>query len=318
MPAPGEWPNPVNSSKSHPPRPQNRRLIGNLKSRGGGSDVFIFELIGINVLAQHFEVLAQAFPSFAFGILDVVSDIGIEEAREMVGWTGDLRFQNRTGETRRSINKSPGVIAKPAIGEWSVRYGPTTFYAPFLEYGTVHARPYPFMLPSADLVEVILFSSVNAWINLIITGSDGPVGFAGGGGHGARALNDPRIKGSFSGIRSYLYSTAKALGDISVLGGRGILGPLRGQMYALARGLGDISSIMNRTISTRITNRLGGRVTGRIIGFGSHSLSYSRSYSAFPGGSGGHRVYQRIAGQWGVGSHLGGTLGSVSSFLSDG
>lgn len=313
MPA-GQWPNPVQGGKSHPPRPQSRRLIGNLKSRGGGSDVFLFELQGVNVVAEHFEVLSQAFPSFAYGILDVVSDIGIEEAREQVGWQGDMRFQNRTGETRRSINKSPGVIAKPAIGEWSVRYGPTTFYAPFLEYGTVHARPYPFMLPSADLVEAVLFSSVHAFIQLAVNGGDGAIGF-GGGVMGGRALNDPRIKGSFTSLRSSLYSTAKALGDISVIGGRGMFGPLRAGMYSLARGLGDVSSIMNRTISTRITNRLGGRVTGRIIGFGSHSLSYSRTYSAFPGGSGGHRIYQRVAGQFGV-TTMHSQFGSLSGFLS--
>lgn len=304
----------MQSGRSHPPRDQHRRLIGNLKSKGGGTDVFIFELIGVNVVADHFGVFADYFPSFATGILDVVSDIGIEEAREQVGWQGGDRFQDRTGETRRSINKSPGVISKPAMGEWSVRYGPTTFYAPFLEYGTLHARPYPFMLPSADLVEAVFFSSVSAFLNLLVTGGDGALG-AGGGIMGGRALNDPRIKGSFSGLRSMLYSSAKALGDISVIGGRGIFGPLRAGMYSLARGLGDISSIMNRTISTRITNRLGGRVTGRIIGFGSHSLSYSRSYSAFPGGSGGHRIYQRIAGSFGV-SSMGASSGSLSSFLS--
>lgn len=316
MPRVGEWPNPQQGGRSHPPRPQNKRLIGNLKSRGGGSDVFLFEIMGLNVVAEHFEVLSQAFPSFAYGILDVVADIGIEEAREMVGWQGDTRFQNRTGETRRSINKAPGVIAKPALGEWSVRYGPTTFYALFLEYGTVHARPYPFMLPSADLVEAVFYQAVYAFIQLAVSGGDGAVGMAGGNAIAGRALNDPRIKGSFSGLRSMLYSTAKALGDISVLGGRGIFGPLRASMYSLARGLGDVSSIMNRTIGTRITNRIGGRVTGRIIGFGSHSLSYSRTYSAFPGGSGGHRIYQRVAGRFGVSSSMGGSFGSVTSFLT--
>lgn len=310
----GQWPNPVSGGRSHPPRPQNRRLIGNLKSRGAGSDVFIFELVGLNVVAEHFENFASAVPGFAYDILDVVSDIGMEEAREMVGWDRGRRFQNRTGETRRSINKSPGVIAKPNIGEWSVRYGPTTFYAPFLEYGTSHARPYPFMLPSGDLAEAILYSSVHAFLDLLVRGGDGMVGIN-GGRVGGRALSDPRIKGSFTGLRSALYSSAKALGDISVFGGRGVFGPLRSSMYSLARGLGDVSSIMNRTIGTRITNRLGGRVTGRIIGFGSHSLSYSRTYSAFPGGSGGHRVYQRIAGRFGK-TGLGASSASISNFLS--
>lgn len=310
---PRRWPNPVSAPRNvSTGRDANRRLIGNLSRHGAGTSAYIVEVQGINALAEHFLNYALAFDSFAVQMLDVAADIGIEEAKAMVGWRGDKRFQDRSGATRDSINKSPGVIAKPNIGEWSVRYGPTTFYAPFLEYGTVHARPYPFMIPSGDMVEPIFLNAVISFINLLVTGGEGSASVTGSGG---RIMNHPQIKGSFSSLRTMLYSSSKFLGDVAVFGGRGFIGPARNLMLVTSRALGDVSSIMNRTVSTRISNRLGGRVTGRIIGFGSSTLSYSRTYSAFPGGAGGHRVYQRVAGRFGVGG-LGGSLGNVRGFLS--
>jgi hypothetical protein len=82
-----------------------------------------------------------------------------------------------------------------------------------------------------------------------------------------------------------------------VFGGRSFLGPIRTRMYHLARSIGDVSSVMNGTLNTRISNRLSGRVTGRIVGYGSASLSSGKTYSAFPGGEGGRRVYQRVVGR---------------------
>ena len=90
----------------------------------------------------------------------------------------------------------------------------------------------------------------------------------------------------------------KALGDVSVFGGRGIIGPARGRMIGLARLIGDTSSFMSNTIGQRITMRLRGRATGHIIGFGSASLSHGASYSASAGGAGGRRIYQRVAGRY--------------------
>ena len=48
-----------------------------------------------------------------------------------------------TGTTLNSIN------AKEA-GEMVWRIGPTTEYAPFLEFGTVHMRARPFMIPALE------------------------------------------------------------------------------------------------------------------------------------------------------------------------
>lgn len=234
--------------------------------------------------------MAYLVDPFAQGIIQVVGEIGAEIARQMAPY--------RTGATYDSFEDDGGDLVttsfKPERGEWQGAYGPQTFYSPFLEYGTIFMQARPFMNPSADQIEPLFVSSVEEFVKLLATTT-------GGAGWGQNmATGSHQVRGSFTGVRSMLYSSAKALGDIAVFGGREFLGPIRGTMYGLARGLGDVSSIMNHTIGQRVTNRLRGRVTGHIIGFGSASLNYGRSYSGFVGGAGGHRIYQRIAGRYGT------------------
>ena len=50
-----------------------------------------------------------------------------------------------TGETKNSIGAD--IVGLTAV------IGPTTYYAPFLEYGTYKMPPRPFMGPAADQVE---------------------------------------------------------------------------------------------------------------------------------------------------------------------
>jgi hypothetical protein len=152
------------------------------------------------------------------------------------------------------------------------------------------------MIPSGDLAEAVFFRSVMAFIRLFDTTSGGS-GFAGGDPIAGQALNHPKIRGTVGSFRSMLYSQAKFLGDVSVFGGRQILGPIRAVMYHLARSIGDVTSVLNGTLGTRISHRLSGRATGRIVGFGSASLSFGKTYSAFPGGEGGRRIYQRVIGR---------------------
>lgn len=261
-----------------------KRKAGSQTGRGGKS--FDVQVIGLNAVIEHMLGFAYLFDDFAHQILSVSAEIGVEEAQRFV--------QVKTGATQRSIGKD-NVIYQPG-GIWSIIYGPTTLYSPFLEYGTHRSAAFPFMTPSADIVERIFVPSVIAFLDLLAGGSLGT------GGLGARALNSPQVRGSFTRLRSFLYTGSKFLGDISVFGGRGLFGPLRSTMLGAAKALGDVSSIMNNTMATRVTNRLSGRVTGKIIGYGSSSLSYSRTYSAFPGGSSGHRIYSRIAGRFGVSS----------------
>jgi HK97 gp10 family phage protein len=271
-------------------RPPNKRLIGNRKSKGPGTSFYEVQLIGANTLMEHFWVMGQLWDSFAPGLLEVTGEIGIEIAREHVPVD--------TGETRDSINMDPGVIAKSNIGEYSIRVGPTTFYSPFLEYGTMFMAPRPFMMIAGDAMERIVIKSTIEFIKLVDTNTAG-MGFGGGADLTGRALSDSRVRSPVSGARTFLYSTSKALGDIAVFGGREFLGPIRGSMLSLAKGLGDVGSAMTGTIGTRVSNRLRGRAIGHLSGFGSASLTAEKTYSGFAGGSAGHRVYARVAGRYG-------------------
>ena len=269
-------------------------------ARMGRSPVFLTEssvsIQGANVLYEHFLAAAAIIEQTAPEIMNVVGDIGVEEARSLVPY--------ETGATHDSITivggsskSSSSTFGFRVAGEnhFTVEIGPETYYAPFLEYGTIFMQPRPFMMPAADLMEAVLTASISALLNVVM-GESSTLGGGSGGGMTGRVMNDPRVRGPYTSLRSFLYSGSKALGDISVLGGRGLFGPIRGEMLSLARLLGDVGSIMNRTVSTRISNRLSGRVSGHIIGFGSRSLSFGRTYSAFPGGEGGRRIYQRVAG----------------------
>lgn len=281
-------------------RPPNKRLIGNRKSRGSGTSYYEVQLIGANTLIEHLWIMAELWNSFAPQILEVTGEIGIEVARQNVPVL--------TGATRDSINMDPGVIAKPNIGEYSIRVGPTTFYSPFLEYGTVYMAPRPFMMIAGDAMENIIVKSTMEFIKLVDTNIAG-MGFGGGGGLAGRAMSDSRVKSPLTAARTFLYSTSKALGDIAVFGGRELLGPVRGSMLSLAKGLGDVSGVMSGAIGTRVSNRLKGRAIGHLSGFGTASLTSEKTYSGFAGGSAGHRIYARVAGRYGNLGFSGTSLG---------
>lgn len=269
-------------------RPPRRRISGNRSRLGPGTTAYVVEMQGFDILSDHFWAMAELSHSMFPKILDVGADIGIELSQELVPVA--------SGETRDSINKSPGVIEKGHRGEWSIRFGPTTFYAPFLEYGTRFMAPRPFTIPGGDLAEQVVYRSILAYLKLFDT-NNGGAGFGSGDIIAGRALQDPRIRGSISQFRSLLYSSAKFLGDVSVIGGREIFGPARARMYLLARALGDTSSILSGTLDQRISRRLSGRAVGKLAGVGTIAFSSGRTYSAFPGGEGGRRVYQRVVGR---------------------
>lgn len=55
-----------------------------------------------------------------------------------------------TGATKNSIHvETPSMSTPGDLGLWA-EIGPTTEYAPFLEYGTVRMAPYAFMGPALD------------------------------------------------------------------------------------------------------------------------------------------------------------------------
>lgn len=55
-----------------------------------------------------------------------------------------------TSTTKNSIHASAAGGAPMASGTLDVEIGPTTSYAPHLEYGTIHMAPYAFMGPALD------------------------------------------------------------------------------------------------------------------------------------------------------------------------
>lgn len=60
--------------------------------------------------------------------------------------TGQALAPVDTGATRASI----GVDYSAGAGEIRASIGPTTHYAPYLEFGTARMAPRPFMGPAAD------------------------------------------------------------------------------------------------------------------------------------------------------------------------
>lgn len=251
---------------------------------------YMVEMQGFNVLSEHFMALAALADDFFPQLLNVVGDIGVEHAQDLV--------PKDTWATHDSIDKGRGVIHF-GKGNWYLEFGPETFYSPFLEYGTWKMAPRPFMIPAGDLAEKALIRSVQAFLKLMDTNTGG-AGLIGGDPISNRVMGDRRIRGSVGGVRTLLYSSAKFLGDVSVFGGREIFGPARAMMHSLAGTLGDVNSVMSGALSTRINTRLRGRAIGRISGYGVASFASGSTYSAFPGGAGGRRVYSRVVGRAGT------------------
>lgn len=233
-------------------------------------------LQGFNVAIQHFDafmaLMDAAFPK----LMEITGQIVQHNARDRVAID--------TGDTYRSIyyevyNQQDG---------YAVDIGPTTFYSPWLEFGTAVTRPQPFMIPAGEMIAEDFKSATAQVVKLAVEGASAP-----------------RMSGKYSDLeqvlghyRQYLYSTAKALGDISIIGARHLISPIRSELYSLARSLGDIQSVVGGYVGHRISRRLAGRITGKFIGGVGASFSGGGNYSSFVGGAAGHRIYQRVVGRY--------------------
>ena len=253
-----------------------------------------FEVQGLETLIEHWYTVAALTDAMAPVIVDFYGDVTIHNARQFV--------PKRTWATHDSINKEPGVV-RSQMGDYSVWMGPTTFYSRFLEFGTIKMSPRPFMIPALDMVEPDFIKAFEQ-LAKIADHVGGPISLG-------TADRDPRTKSILQQYRGGLYNVSKYLGDIAVFGGRGVVSPIRANAITLAKAIGDVQSIMSGTLGSRISHRLRGRATGRIRGYGSASLAYGETYSDFPGGEGGRRVYNRFMGRistapittkfWGIG-----------------
>lgn len=246
--------------------------------RNTGVDVQIqVQVRGLRTILQHFDAIAALTPELLFWGADRSGELVRDYAK------ANHPFENQTFDTERSIHHN--VLTSPnAI--WN-EVGPTTFYAPFLEFGTARMRAFPFMIPALDFY-------TPSWIDYCLQVANLADEFK---NPSEPYASHPGVKSAFSRIRSLLYTSAKALGDVAVLGGREVISPVRNVMYSSARVLGDVSSVMGSTVGSRISRRLVGRITAGGLGVGRVSIFGGNTYTSQVGGAAGPRIYSRIAGR---------------------
>lgn len=251
----------------------------------GGTYHVEVQLIGWRTLIVDQHAVASLVTSLATQVTQLAGELARNSAIR------DSTFQDRTGETRRSMLTDPVMIREG--DDIIAEMGPTTYYAPFLEFGWVKGgTPYafPFMIPALDKHTI---DFINGHIDVMgIVAGERPYVLRGAMGR------DRRITSTMSRARNFLYTHEKALGDIAVLTGSSFIGPVRSIMLMMAKQLGDLSASMNGTVASRISTRISGRVTGRGLGY-VNTIVASRTYSGSPGGSSGvgSRVYNRVAGR---------------------
>jgi HK97 gp10 family phage protein len=91
------------------------------------------------------ETLARRFDAAPARVDRTVRTV-IADAAENVASTARSLAPSDTGATRASIS------VEMAADGMDASIGPTTYYARFIEYGTVHMAPQPFMGPALDAV----------------------------------------------------------------------------------------------------------------------------------------------------------------------
>ena len=257
--------------------------------RGMGTDFTVdLHLVGHRVLIGDMVWGAQLFLQLLPQVVGGAGELVTLSAYQ------DAPFSDDTGQTRKTLMEgSPAVYWSG--GDIIADMGPSTYYAPFLEFGWTKGgvyRSYPFMIPALDK-HTIDFINGNIDIVGIIAG-ERPYIIRGEIG------KNPYLQTLISGARKRLYSYEKALGDVQVFTGSGIIGPTRDIMLTMAKELGDLQAIMNHAVAARVSTRIRGSVTGRGLGY-TRTVSVSKSYTAYPGGgnssSVGSRVYNRVAGR---------------------
>jgi len=241
----------------------------------GGNAYFDVELIGWRTLIEDFETASEMIVVIAYQVTRI--------SGELVRDTAMYRVPVDTGLTKNSMANDPWMQIYE--DDFIASMGPTTFYAPWLEFGTSKMSARPFMIPASDAHQV---DFVNAMIDGmgIVMGETGHIRTA-----------DEALREYISVTRKKLYTTQKAMGDVMALGiARGPLATARTGILSVARLLGDVSAAVGGTTGQRVSRRITGRVTGRAIGL-SRTVAANQHYSVFPGGTAGTRVYNRFVGR---------------------
>ncbi|MDX1407622.1 MAG: hypothetical protein R3330_05795 [Saprospiraceae bacterium] len=235
-------------------------------------------------MALHAHTIDIMIPGAIGTIHAVTGDYTTAEAQRSI----DQDFIKRpylSGDTYRSIH--PRLETTPTTTKTTV--GPTTFYAPLIEFGLARHFTYgprPFMS--------IAFATVVphhvAALRQLAQVAAGPRKTISENPHSG-PVNEWIRK-----FRAGLYDIEKRLGDLVPLGGLPFLRAPREATLGAARVLGDIQAVLGRTVSSRIQARLIGKVTGRLIGIGANTIVAHRTVNTDFGV--GQRIYNREAGKY--------------------
>lgn len=252
----------------------------------GGPLRFEVTIQGANVVSQHADAYQQMIGPFIWTIQNITGMYATAVAKSIV--LGSQIWES--GDTYHSIHHIMETQAFGSYGSITTEIGPTTFYAPFIEYGMgghTHIGPRPFMTDT-------FFRIVPNWLHVFEELAK--IGKTGARGGFSTNPYSGELNAMMRRWRQYLYSLEKEIGDLVPIGLPLSIGQhLRSAMINTARSLGDIQSILGRTVAQRFTRRLTGRVTGRLIGIGANTVFASTEYTARI--SGGERIYNRFAGR---------------------
>lgn len=260
---PGLTKSPVGLSKS------TKGFINAAKGRGyvPGGITNEVRIVGLDVLYMDAYAVSAFWGEVMWPLLDTAGQIIQHNAQDIV--------QVDTQDTRRSIHYK--IFTTPQ--GMGVEVGPTTSYAPDLEYGTYRTRPYPFMLPAIDMMEAAFMKTVD---EIAAVASNN------------RRINHTEYGGLnsvLSKYRSFLYSSSRALGNVAAITNVPVLAGLRANMQSQAQQLGNIQAVMHGHVIKRYERVLVGRGLGRlqtgVTGGGSFTATLgpqaSRAYNIFIG-----------------------------------
>ena len=246
-------------------------------------------VIGLTVAIEHWAAFQALVPGYMWVAQYRAGELMVGQARlALLGRTG-FKPAFLSGDTYKSVYHV--VSTTPTTTTVSV--GPTTFYAPLIEFGLArHSKygPRPFM---AQALSLTLPWLIQAYVDL-----------AGVAKYGANArVTSPPYKRDLEAYlrrwRSKLYRIERALGNIAVFAPFGLrvpgTGKFRATILGMARHIGDIQAVMQRTVGLRFQRRLTGKATGRLIGLGSRTIFINQIQSARI--SGAQRLYNVQAGQ---------------------
>lgn len=260
--------------------------LGNRTRRGRDLEI---RVTGLNVARNHWTAFNALVPGYMRIAQTIFGRLMVGEARRsLLGETGFKRAW-LSGDTYKSVYSD--VTATPNSVTTST--GPTTFYAPFIEFGLAsHSRigPRPFM---AHALSTSLPFLVQAYADLAAVARLGSK---------ARITSPPYkrdLEAYLRRFRAHLYSLEKRLGDLAVFAPFGMTIPGTGKFRAgalgLARVIGDVQAVMGRVVGMRFQRRLTGQVTGRLIGVGSRTVFVNQVSTARITGA--ERFYNRFAGK---------------------